>query len=112
MPVDEVVALRVEDVGHLHGGPAHSGLRIFRDSRDRVEDDRRRHLQLVERSRGRLQVASATGGDTPSYGSRSAWPSRTWIVRRSTPASSWCVAYAMAQRVRADALVDAGRLAA
>jgi hypothetical protein len=23
MPLEEVIALRVEDIGHLHGGPAH-----------------------------------------------------------------------------------------
>src|SRR5687767_11695858 len=27
----ETVALRVENIGHLHGGPAHSGLCSFRD---------------------------------------------------------------------------------
>ncbi len=33
MPLEEVVALRVEDIGHLHGGPAHgrSGLRNSRE---------------------------------------------------------------------------------
>ena len=37
MPLEEVVTLRVEDIGHLHGGPAHgrSGLRKSRDATDR-----------------------------------------------------------------------------
>ena len=34
MLLDEGVALRVEDLGHLHGGPAH-GATGFRSSRDR-----------------------------------------------------------------------------
>ena len=34
MPVEEVLTLRVEDIGHLHGGPAHDG-GGFRLSRDR-----------------------------------------------------------------------------
>ena len=33
MLVDEVLTLRVEDIGHLHGGPAHDsvGFRLIRD---------------------------------------------------------------------------------
>jgi hypothetical protein len=34
MLLDEGVTLRVEDIGHLHGRPAHAGLG-FRFSRDR-----------------------------------------------------------------------------
>ena len=56
MLLEEGVTLRVEDIGHLHGRPAHDA-GGFRSSRDRVEDHRRRHLQLLERIRRRLQVA-------------------------------------------------------
>ena len=35
MLLDEGVALRVEDIGHLHGRPAHGVLVGFRFSRDR-----------------------------------------------------------------------------
>ena len=56
MLLDEGVTLRVEDIGHLHGRPAHD-CGGFRSSRDRVEDHRRRHLQLLQRIRRRLQVA-------------------------------------------------------
>ena len=34
MSLEKVTTLRVEDIGHLHGGPAHAGLG-FRFSRDR-----------------------------------------------------------------------------
>jgi hypothetical protein len=33
MSLDESIALRVEDIGHLHGGPAHDGVG-FRFRRD------------------------------------------------------------------------------
>ena len=56
MLLEEGVTLRVEDIGHLHGRPAHD-CGGFRFSRDRGEDHRRRHLQLLERIGRRLQVA-------------------------------------------------------
>ena len=55
MLVDEGVTLRVEDIGHLHGRPAH-GCARFPQEPGPVEDHRRRHLQLLERIRRRLQV--------------------------------------------------------
>ena len=56
MLVDEGVTLRMEDVGHLHRGPAHDRARLPLQPRPR-EDHGRRHLQLLQGIRGRLQVA-------------------------------------------------------
>ena len=55
MPLEEVLTLRVEDIGHLHGGPAHGcgGFRRRRDRRNR----RRRHVQLLQRIRRGMEVS-------------------------------------------------------
>ena len=42
--------------------------------------------------------------------SRSSWPSRSWMVRRSVPASSRCVAQLCRTRCGRDSLADAGPL--
>ena len=54
---DEGVTLRVEDIGHLHGRPAHGVLGGLRRSRDRGST-RPRHLELLQRIRRGLQVPS------------------------------------------------------
>jgi hypothetical protein len=57
MLLEESVTLRVEDIGHLHRRPAHAGLAL-RFSPWPREDHGRRHLQLLQRIRGRVEVPS------------------------------------------------------
>src|SRR6188472_2922891 len=91
MLLEEGVTLRVEDMGHLHGGPAH-GAGGFRSSRDRCRTI----------AAGTCNCSSGLGAawrwrcDRWRYTVvcvRSACPSSTWMVRRSAPASRRCVAY-------------------
>ena len=88
---DEGVALRVEEIGHLQRRPAHAGPG-FRFRRDR---GRTTGAGTCSCSSG-LGAACKWRRETWRYTvvcDRSAWPSSTWIVRRSAPASSKCVAY-------------------
>jgi hypothetical protein len=85
------VTLRVEDIGHLHRRPAHDcgGLRSKRDR------GKTTGVGTCKCSSG-WGAACKWRGDRWRYTVvcvRSAWPSSTWIVRRSAPASSKCVAY-------------------
>ena len=89
---DEGVTLRVEDIGHLHGRPAHGVLVGFRFSRDR---GRTTGAGTCSCSSG-LGAAWRCRCERCRYTVvwvRSAWPRSTWMVRRSAPASSRCVAY-------------------
>jgi hypothetical protein len=84
----ELIALRTEDVGHLHGGPAHgfSG------------------RQKARRLSSTLDSVSSSSGFCTSCRcrcerwrylavvSRSSCPSSIWMVRKSAPASRRCVA--------------------
>jgi hypothetical protein len=86
---DEGITLRVEDIGHPHGGPAHDGGR-FRRRRDR---GRTTGAGTWSCSRG-FGAACRCRRDRWRYTvvwERSAWPKSSWIVRRSAPASSRCV---------------------
>src|SRR5713226_10361176 len=88
MLVDEAVTLRVNDVGHLHGGPRHERFCSFRE-RFTLSGP-----EMVIVSKG-LTTASRCFRDRCRYTVvclRSEWPSSTWIVRRSVPASSKWVA--------------------
>src|ERR687898_2005427 len=89
---DEGVTLRVEDIGHLHGRPGHDGLVGLRFSRDR---GRTTGAGTCSCSNG-FGAAWRCRCDKCRYTVvcvRSAWPRRTWIVRKSAPASRRCVAY-------------------
>ena len=57
MSFDESVTLRVEDIGHLHGGPAHD-CGGFRSRRDRGTTGGGVHVQLVKRNRRGVEVPS------------------------------------------------------
>ena len=39
MPLEEVLTLRVEDIGHLHGGPAHGCRWFMQEPRARIPGD-------------------------------------------------------------------------
>ena len=106
MLLDEGVTLRVEDIGHLHGGPAHDGWRFPQQPRPR-QDHRRRHMQLLEGIRRRLQVASRQMeihrrvrqiGVAEQELNRAQVGARFQQMRR----------VGVPQRVRRDAFVDAG----
>ena len=56
MLLDEGVALRVEDIGHLHGRPAHDGAASAAAAT--AQDHGRRHVQLLKRNGRRLKVPS------------------------------------------------------
>ena len=40
MLVEEVLTLRVEDIGHLHGGPAHGAVGLYKSRERRIPGDR------------------------------------------------------------------------
>src|SRR4029450_5936232 len=86
MLLGEGGSLRVEDIGHLHRRPAH-GCGGFLSKRDR---GRTSGVDTCKCSSG-LGAACKWRGDRWRYTVvwvRSACPSRTWMVRRSAPASS------------------------
>ena len=56
MLLEEGVTLRVEDIGHLHGRPAHAVARLPLQARSR-EDHGRGHVQLLQGIRRGLEVA-------------------------------------------------------
>ena len=97
--IEEAVALRAKDVGHLYGGPGHFA--FFGESCGDVlgAGERRASSGLARACRCRRDRCRYF-----AVVSRSPWPSRTWMVRRSVPASSKWVAQAVAQRVRRHAL--------
>ena len=84
----ETVALCMEDIGQLHGRPAHSGLCSFLD---------RFKFAGPETgicSMGLTPICRCLG-ETCRYrtvASMSLWPMRTWVVLRSVPPSSRCEA--------------------
>src|SRR5271157_1177281 len=88
IPIQEAIALRAEDVGHLEGGPTHSlffrlklRLRFWVLDRERLS----RGLVMVCKCRcDRCRYCAVV--------SRSPCPSRSWMVRRSVPASNKWVA--------------------
>src|SRR5882724_10438885 len=86
--IQEAIAVRAKNVGHLEGGPSHSC--FFR---------LKLRLMFSVLDRARLSSGFATACkwrcDRCRYRavvSRSPCPSRTWMVRRSVPASNKCVA--------------------
>ena len=56
MLLEEGVTLRVEDIGHLHGRPAHDCGRFPLQPRPRQDHGWRRHVQLLQRNRRRVEV--------------------------------------------------------
>ncbi len=91
MLLEEGVTLRVEAISHLHRRPAHAGFG-FRFRRDR---GRTTGAGTCSCSNG-FGAAWRCRCDRCRYTVvcvRSAWPRRTWMVRKSAPASRRCVAY-------------------
>src|SRR5712692_2350024 len=84
IPLQKAIALRAQNVGHLKGGPSHSSF---------VRLKRRLTLSVPARIRASsgLLTACKCRRDRCRYWavvSRSPCPSRTWIVRKSVPASN------------------------
>ena len=84
IPIQKAIALRAKNVGHLEGGPSHSS--FFRLKL-------RLTFSVLERVRpsSGLVTACKCRCDRCRYWavvSRSPCPSRTWMVRRSVPASN------------------------
>src|SRR5208337_1880381 len=88
IPIQEAIALRAKDVGHLEGGPTHSCL-------FRLKLRLMFSVLVRERPSRGLTTVCKCRCDRCRYRavvSRSPCPSRTWIVRKSVPASSKWVA--------------------
>ena len=88
IPLQEAIALRTQNVGHLEGGPSHScffrlELRLTFSVPARVRPSSGL-LTACKYRRDRCRYCAVV--------SRSPCPSRTWIVRKSVPASSKWVA--------------------
>ena len=107
MLLEEGVTLRVEDIGHLHGGPAHDCGRLPLQPRP-GEDHGRRHLQLLQRIGRGLQVTPRQmeiDGRVREVGVAEQHLDRAQVGARFQQMRRVRVS----QRVRADVLVDAGR---
>ena len=86
---DEAVALRANDVGHLHGRPAHPSFVAVVLALSLLEAATASSIQWIA---VRMQMASATGADNERWSPDLHARASTWIVRRSVPASSRWVA--------------------
>src|SRR5262245_15247355 len=85
--LQKTIAVLAHDVGHLEGWPRHR--RCFRRVRRAVSG-----AESINASRG-LATACRCVRERWRYSTVcriSTWPSRSWIVRRSAPLSSKCVA--------------------
>ena len=108
MLLEEGVTLRVEDIGHLHGRPAHDCGRLPEQARPR-EDHGRRHLQVLQRIRRRLEVPLRQMEIHRRV--RQVRVAQQHLDRPQVRAGLQQVRRVrMSQRVRTDATVDAGRL--
>src|SRR5713101_831623 len=86
--IQEAIALRAKDVGHLEGGPSHfSFFRLKLRLMFSVLDRARLSSGLVTACKWRCDRCKYW-----AVVSRSPCPSRTWMVRRSVPASNKWVA--------------------
>src|SRR5260370_19638090 len=84
IPVQEAIAVRTEDIGHLDGGPSHSlffrlKLRLMFSMLDRARLSSG-FVTACKCRRDRCRSCAVV--------SRSPCPSRTWMVRKSVPASN------------------------
>jgi hypothetical protein len=84
IPIQKAIALHAKDVGHLEGGPSHFSLFCLK---------LRLMFSVLDRKRlsSGLLTACKCRCDRCRYWavvSRSPCPSRTWMVRRSVPASN------------------------
>ena len=85
---DETVARATDDVGHLEGGPVHR----FISLPGALHLVGVGHLDGFERTCESPADGGATDAGKPSCVRSLACPRRTWMVRRSAPASNMCVA--------------------
>ena len=90
MLLDEGVALRVEDIGHLHRRPAHGAARLPLQPRPR-DDHGRRPPAAAPADSARPADGAVTGADTPSCarGRRGPAAAGSCAGRRRPPAGAW-----------------------